>query len=67
MDLWEIGFSLLVIGIAVPIGYGLYQFVLTPVDWYWRLSILFIIAGIITLIGSAVQDKLESSLPEEKY
>ncbi|KXA99477.1 hypothetical protein AKJ40_03025 [candidate division MSBL1 archaeon SCGC-AAA259M10] len=67
MDLWKIGFALLIIGIAIPIGYGLYQFVLTSIEWYWRISILFIIAGIVTLLASAVQDKLRSTPPEEKY
>ncbi|KXA98036.1 hypothetical protein AKJ37_01645 [candidate division MSBL1 archaeon SCGC-AAA259I09] len=67
MNLWKIGFALLIVGIAIPIGYGLYQFVLTPIDWYWRISILFIIAGIITLLASAIQDKTQSTTPEEKY
>lgn len=67
MNQWKVGFALLIIGIAIPIGYGLYQFVLTPIEWYWRVSILLIIAGIITLLGSAVQDKFKSTTPEEKY
>ena len=67
MDLWKVGFSLLIIGIAIPIGYGLYQFVLTPIDWYWRVSLLFVIAGILVLLASAVQDQLKSTPPEEKY
>lgn len=67
MDLWKIGFFLLIMGIAIPIGYGLYKFVLTPIEWYWRISLLFILAGIATLLVSAIHDKLQSASPEEKY
>lgn len=67
MDLWKIGFALLIIGIVIPIGYGLYEFVLAPIKWYWRLSALFIIAGVLTLLASAIWDKSQSSAPEEKY
>ncbi|KXB05777.1 hypothetical protein AKJ49_00055 [candidate division MSBL1 archaeon SCGC-AAA382A03] len=67
MVLWKIGFALLIVGIAIPIGYGLYQFVLTNMAWYWRISILFVVAGVITLLASAIQDQLQSNPPEEKY
>ncbi len=67
MDLWKIGFALLIVGVAIPVGYGLYSFVLSSIDWYWRLSVLFIIAGVLTLLASAILDKAKSSPPEEKY
>ncbi|MFO8109606.1 MAG: hypothetical protein R6U17_03655 [Thermoplasmata archaeon] len=67
MDLWRIGFSLLIVGIAIPLGYGLYQFVLTPVAWYWRLTILFIAAGLMVMIVAAIKERASSSKPKEKY
>lgn len=67
MDLWKIGFTLLIVGIAIPIGYSLYQFVLTPVEWYWRLTILFILAGLIVMLMAAIKDRASSTKPEEKY
>ncbi len=67
MDLWKIGFTLLIVGIAIPIGFALYQFVLTPVEWYWRLTILFILAGLIVMLMAAIKDRASSTKPEEKY
>ena len=67
MDLWKFGFALLIIGIAIPIVYGISQFILYPAEWYWRLSIIFIVAGIVTLLASAIHDRLQSTSPEEKY
>ncbi len=69
MDLWKIGFALLIIGIAIPAGYGLYQFIITDwsIAWYWALSITFIIGGSIFLMIAAILDKLKSTTPEEKY
>lgn len=67
MDLWKMGFALLIIGIAIPIGYILYQFMVAKIDWYWSLSVLFIVAGILILLASAIRDKVQSSEPEEKY
>lgn len=67
MSSWKIGFALLIIGIAIPLGYGLYQFALSSIDWYWSLSILLIIAGIITLLTSAIIDTIRSPKPEEKH
>jgi len=67
MDLWKLGFGLLIVGLAIPIGYGLYQFVLTPLEWYWRLSVLFIIAGVLILLVSAIIDRIGETKPEERY
>lgn len=67
MDLWKIGFTLLIVGIAIPVGYALYQFVLTPLEWYWRLSFLFIIAGVFILLISATLERLKETKPEEQY
>jgi len=67
MDLWKLGFGLLIVGLAIPIGYSLYQFVLTPLEWYWRLSVLFIIAGVLILLVSAIIDRIGETKPEERY
>ncbi len=66
MNLWNIGFAFLAVGIAIPAVYALYKFVLSPIAWYWRLSIIFILVGLVFLTASAVKDRLEASPPEEK-
>jgi membrane protein implicated in regulation of membrane protease activity len=66
MNSWHVGFALLVLGVAIPVGYGLYEFVLTPVPWYWRLTILCILAGCLVLLASAIRDRLQMPTPKEK-
>lgn len=67
MNLWHVGFALLVIGVGIPIVYSLYKFVLVSISWYWRLSIICIILGCVVLLASAVRDRMQSPSPEEKY
>lgn len=67
MDLWKLGFALLMVGIGIPIAYGLYSFVLASISWYWRLSIISIILGCVMLLIAPVKDRMDSETPEEKY
>ena len=64
--MWQIGFALLALGVAIPVGYGIYEFVLTPLEWYWRLSVLSIAAGCIILLASAIRDRLNMPTPKRK-
>ncbi len=66
IDLWEIGFILLSIGIGIPIAYGVYKFTLSSIAWYWRASVICVILGCGFLILSAARDQMQSSKPEEK-
>lgn len=66
MDLWNIGFGLLITGIAIPGICALYKFVLTPVDWYWRISLIFVMAGILVLLASAIKEKVQATPPERE-
>ena len=67
MDLWKLGFLLLIIGVGIPLMYGLYSFVLASVAWYWRVSVIFVVSGCIALLAAAVRERMESEIPEEKY
>lgn len=67
MDLWKIGFSLVIMGIAIPVGYAIYQFALEPIGWYWALTIMLMIAGVAVLLIAAIMDRLKEVKPEEKY
>ena len=67
MDLWNVGFAFLAAGVAVPIVYALYKFVLTSIPWYWRLSVILVLSGVVILAASAAKDRTEDSSTEEKY
>ena len=66
VDLWTIGFILLIIGIGIPVSYGIYEIILAEMEWYWSVSITLIAFGLIFLLISAVKERTESSKPEEK-
>lgn len=67
MDLWKVGFALLMVGIGIPIVYGLYHFVLESIPWYWRLSAISVVGGCAVLVIAAFKERMESETPEEKY
>ncbi len=66
MNLWNIGFGFLILGVAIPIAYGLYEFVLASIPWYWRLSVVSFLAGLTLLIVSAISERARSEPPEQK-
>lgn len=66
IDLWKIGFVILLIGIGIPLGIAIYEFALADLEWYWTLSVTLVVLGIIILTVSAIKDRLKSSKPEEK-
>lgn len=67
MDLWKIGFALLAIGIAIPSGYALYRMLSSSMEWYWILTVILIIGGILVLLAAAIRDAISEPIPEEKY
>ncbi len=67
MNLWNLGLVLLAIGFAIPVAFAAYEFVLTPLEWYWRLSIISLAAGLIILLTSAVLDRLKMRTPKRKF
>ncbi len=67
MNLWHIGFALLVIGVGIPVVYSLYKFVLASIPWYGRLSIICVVVGCIVLLAAAAKDRMQAPSPEEKY
>jgi len=66
VNLWTIGFALLALGIGIPIAYALYEFVLASIPWYWRLSAICILAGVILLMGAAVRERLSEETPQQR-
>jgi membrane protein implicated in regulation of membrane protease activity len=66
MKLWTVGFALLAVGIGIPVMYGLYEFVLASIPWYWRLSVLLIVVGFLVLLVSAIRDRIRQVTPEQK-
>jgi hypothetical protein len=66
MKVWHIGFVLLAAGVAIPVIYGLYEFVLVSVPWYFRLSVLLVLAGVVVLLASAIRDRMNEETPERR-
>lgn len=66
MNFWIVGFALLAVGIGIPIAYALYEFVLASIPWYWRLSVICILAGVLVLMGAAVRERLSEETPQQK-
>jgi len=67
LNLWKAGFILIILGIAIPIAYGIYKLALVGIPWYWSLSIFLILSGSIVLLASAIKDKISSEKSKEKY
>jgi len=66
MKLWYLGFGLLMVGITIPVLYGLYEFVLASVPWYLRFSVILILLGVLILMASAVRDRINQETPEQR-
>jgi hypothetical protein len=66
MKLWHVGLALLAIGVAIPLFYGLYEFVLASIPWYLRLSALLVLAGCLVLLGSALRDRMGQEPPQRR-
>ena len=67
MKVWHVGLALLAAGIAIPVMYGLYEFVLASIPWYFRLSVLLVLAGVLVLMASAVRDRMNQETPERRF
>lgn len=66
LNLWTLGFIFLIVGIGIPISYGIYEIMLSQMEWYWSVSITLIVFGIILLLVSAIKERMKESKPKEK-